>query len=338
MQENDEAKLKDYIAKIEQRSIMEKPEALQIVGLTLLNYRRYGYALPFMQKAYDKNKNDFASALTIAQIYNKKGDFDNAFKILNDLKAKSPEEDKVKLYMFESDCFYAQKKFDKALEALYSALEKEPDSFDIYYSIISLLTEMKNFSEIPSVLDKANTNIMDKRLTDDLKAVALISEKKYEEALKIYDELISKYPEDSRYYFATASIYFDLKNPEKTEEYYRKSIAISPDNPDALNNLGYFFAEYDKNLEEAKSLIDSALKLKPYAGYILDSMGWVCYKLNDLENSKRYFLRAMSLSDEDSELYLHISMLYDKLGDKAKSDEFKQKSDQIKAKKESQTK
>ena len=55
--------------------------------------------------------------------------------------------------------------------------------------------------------------------------------------------------------------------------------------PEALNYLGYSYADKGINLEEALALIQKALKLKPDNGYMIDSLGWVYFKMGKHEEA-----------------------------------------------------
>lgn len=66
---------------------------------------------------------------------------------------------------------------------------------------------------------------------------------------------------------------------ERSIEYMQQVLEIDPDNANALNYIGYSWAEEGKNLEEAERLILRALELSPDDGYITDSLGWVYYRM-----------------------------------------------------------
>ena len=62
-------------------------------------------------------------------------------------------------------------------------------------------------------------------------------------------------------------------------------IRLDPKNANALNYLGYTYADLGTNLDEAEKLIKEALNYKPDDGYITDSLGWVYYKKGLYENA-----------------------------------------------------
>jgi tetratricopeptide (TPR) repeat protein len=92
-------------------------------------------------------------------------------------------------------------------------------------------------------------------------------------------------------------------------------IELDPDHFDALNYLGYSWAERDINMEEALTMIEKALKIKPDVPYIIDSLGWTYYKLGRYEEAMGQLLKAYESMKEDPTVLEHLGDVYLKLGD-----------------------
>jgi len=88
-------------------------------------------------------------------------------------------------------------------------------------------------------------------------------------------------------------------------EAMKTAIRLNPQDADALNYLGYIYAELSQNLEEAERLTREALKLKPDDGYIMDSLGWVLYKRNNISESLKY-LREANNRQNDPSIAAHL--------------------------------
>jgi len=104
---------------------------------------------------------------------------------------------------------------------------------------------------------------------------------------------------------ALSALYYDLKAHDRYEAVLRKALTLAPENPEALNALGYFYVEQNRNLEEARQLLLKALKLSPRSYYILDSVGWLYYRLGDLAQAADYLRRALALQP-DEEVLAHL--------------------------------
>jgi len=83
-----------------------------------------------------------------------------------------------------------------------------------------------------------------------------------------------------------------------------------------LNNVGYAYAEAGLQLPQALELTKQAVGYDPLNPVLVDSLGWVCYKLNDLKNASFYLERAIrqSLHQPNAELNYHLAMVYIRLG------------------------
>ena len=85
----------------------------------------------------------------------------------------------------------------------------------------------------------------------------------------------------------------------------RAIISEEPDHAEALNALGFTLADRTDRYDEALVLLERALELKPDDYYIIDSMGWVLYRVGRLEEAIQYLRRAFSIS-EDPEVAAHL--------------------------------
>ena len=97
------------------------------------------------------------------------------------------------------------------------------------------------------------------------------------------------------------------------ETQLRKLIKIKPDFAQAYNALGYSFADRNIKLDEANKLIAKALELSPGDHYIMDSMGWVQYRLGNLEKAYEYLSKAYNLQN-DAEIAAHLGEVLWKQG------------------------
>jgi Flp pilus assembly protein TadD len=94
---------------------------------------------------------------------------------------------------------------------------------------------------------------------------------------------------------------------------------LDPKNANALNYLGYTYAEMGIRLDEAEALVREALKYKPDDGYIIDSLGWVYFQRGDYETALVHLRRAAELAPEDPVILEHVGDAYRKLGDPARA-------------------
>ena len=86
---------------------------------------------------------------------------------------------------------------------------------------------------------------------------------------------------------------------------------------DALNFIGYTYAERGLQLEEAERLVRKALELKPDNGFIMDSLGWVLYRRGSFEQAVQTLERALVLSPDEPVILEHLGDAQRKLSNHA---------------------
>ena len=98
------------------------------------------------------------------------------------------------------------------------------------------------------------------------------------------------------------------------ESTLREILKESPNNPIALNNLGYFLMERNLKLEEALKMIQEAVSVDPTNPSYLDSLGWAYFKLGKLTDAEKYLKEAAKLNALSSTITEHLGDVYLKQG------------------------
>lgn len=135
------------------------------------------------------------------------------------------------------------------------------------------------------------------------------------EAMAVYDAALEAHPGDADLLYARALQAVALGELGVLERDLRAILAEDPDNADALNALGYSLADQTDRYDEALPLIERALELKPDDPAVLDSMGWVQYRLGNLEASLEYLRRALDMLP-DGEIAAHLGEVLWALGER----------------------
>lgn len=107
-------------------------------------------------------------------------------------------------------------------------------------------------------------------------------------------------------------------------------IEIDPKHANAMNYLGYTYAEMGKNLDEAEDLIRKALQYKPDDGYITDSLGWVFFQKGKYQEALKVLKEAVLLVPDDPIILEHLGDAYRKTGDDKNALEYYRRSMQQK--------
>ncbi|HEY9051496.1 MAG TPA: tetratricopeptide repeat protein [Gammaproteobacteria bacterium] len=126
-----------------------------------------------------------------------------------------------------------------------------------------------------------------------------------QEALNLYNHALQGAPENTDLLYARALAAEKLDMLDMTESDLRMVLMHEPDNANALNALGYTLADRTGRLQEAKEYILKAMALLPDDPAILDSLGWVYYRLGQYEESLKWLRKAFA-SFEDAEIAAHL--------------------------------
>jgi tetratricopeptide (TPR) repeat protein len=125
------------------------------------------------------------------------------------------------------------------------------------------------------------------------------------EALTVMANGVARFPEDTGLLYDYAMLAEKANRLDLMETSLRKVIRLAPENQHAYNALGYSFAERNIRLPEALVLIEKALTIAPEDPFIMDSMGWVQFRLGRLQEAEDYLRRAYALRP-DVEIGVHL--------------------------------
>ncbi len=136
----------------------------------------------------------------------------------------------------------------------------------------------------------------------------------FEGAVEAYTNVLELVDADlPRYWFihyARAISYHQLDDWPPAEADFRRALELNPEQPNVLNYLGYSLVEQRRNFDEALDMIQRAVAARPESGYIVDSLGWVYYRLGRFDEAVAPMERAVELEPNDWILNDHLGDVY----------------------------
>jgi tetratricopeptide (TPR) repeat protein len=126
-----------------------------------------------------------------------------------------------------------------------------------------------------------------------------------DDALAVYSRGLAFLPDNTDLLLARALMAEQLNQLDLAENDLRKVLELRPNDPNALNALGYTLADRTDRYDEALQLIERALMQMPNEAAFVDSMGWVQFKLGNLDQALEYLQRALELQ-YDGEIAAHL--------------------------------
>ena len=142
--------------------------------------------------------------------------------------------------------------------------------------------------------------------------------KQLDSALTAIEEGLTVHPEDIGLLYHRGLLYERRGERDKATAAMRQVLQADPGHPEALNYIAYGYAESGEHLQEALQLAKRAVHLKP-EGHILDTLGWVYFKLDRLPEAGEALEKAVELLPDDPLVREHLGDVYRAAGDADKA-------------------
>jgi len=246
------------------------PEIYTLINQQYIEHRRYDEAhrlLTGVMAAY-KDNSEFNYMLGL--VCEKLGDSEEAIHCFTQISPASDYYERA--ILFVSVQLWEQGRQDEAIRTLEEARKQQPESIEI-------LSYLASFYEEMTAYDKAEACLL--------------------KGIKINAE-------DPSLHFRIGVLYDKWGKNEASTEAMKKVLDIDPEDPNALNYLGYTYARQGIHLEDAERLIKKALEHKPGDGYITDSLGWVYYQKGQFAKALSTLRKAAALLPDDPVVMEHL--------------------------------
>ena len=135
------------------------------------------------------------------------------------------------------------------------------------------------------------------------------------QAIDEYRKVIELNPEDASVHLALGAIYEKEGKDKEALSEYQEVIALAPDSAIGYNQLAYYYADRERNLDEALTLALKAAELAEKSGDIIDTLGWVYFKRGDYSEALEKLKSAAQLKPNSPSIRYHLGMAYFKSGD-----------------------
>jgi tetratricopeptide (TPR) repeat protein len=133
---------------------------------------------------------------------------------------------------------------------------------------------------------------------------------KYADAISAYDAAEKAIAKPTRrdwpMFYARAMAKERLKRLDDSEADIELALKLAPEQPELLNYLGYSWVDRGRRIPEALTMLEKARKLRPYDGYIVDSVGWAYYRLGRYEDAVKTLTAAVLLVPGDPTINDHL--------------------------------
>ena len=298
------------------KSFLEKYPKSNDVRLSyaklLVNQKRFAEAKPEFVKLSDAAKDRPEISAVVGLLSSESNDFSMADKYFQqslDGGFKDPEQ----IYLYLGRNAERSKSDGKALE-WYDKILPGDHFFEGRLSAANVIARSKNVDAAISMLDEVDDLTPDQQIiVIHTEASMLAQAKRNQDSFDLMDKAVRNLPNNPELIYDYAMAAERVQKLDVMETELRKVIQMKPDFAAAYNALGYSFADRNIKLSEAKSLVETAVKLSPNDHYMLDSLGWVEYRLGNLKLAAEYLRKAYDIQ-ADPEIAAHLGEVLWKQG------------------------
>jgi len=252
-----------------------------------------------------ENSNDLVGELfyLVANLYSSQGNYEQSNFYLNISNYLNPK------FVFNlsllAENYYLNKDYLKTLKILENFNEKN----EFYYwfklkKTAQIISKQKNKEESLNFINLK----FEKIKNPSIKIIFDIANfnknaQKFQKAINYYDQILLNIDFNSNTYseilYRRGGSYERLGDYESADKDLLKSLEINPDDAYVLNYLAYSWLERDYKIDEALQMLEKAYSEKSNDPYIIDSIGWAYYLIDDYFKAEKFLKRAVELMPED---------------------------------------
>jgi len=307
------AKALDYL-----KSFLAANPAAQEVRLgyarQLINDKKFSEARTEFQRLLDENPHNADIAVTVALLSVQMNDLDVAevqLKRVLEMDYKDPDSVRFHLGQINEE----RKRYDEAAK-WYLSVEDGEQYVMAHAHYAFMLAKQDKLAQAREHLQNLEPQNDAQRVQILQSEAQLMREAKdYQESFAILSKAVALQPDQPDLLYDLALAAEKIDRIDIAETNLRRLIVLKPDHAQAYNALGYTLADRTDRLAEARDYIEKALKLSPEDPFILDSMGWVEYRLGHIAQGLQYLERAFQ-QRPDPEIAAHLGEVMWAKGDK----------------------
>lgn len=258
-------------------------------------------AVQVLTRVLSQNPNSMQGRLALAQAYGASRDLKSAIGVLEEVLDEDPRvAEALGQYQEQSGLL------TEAAATYTLALQLQPMNRNLKFRRIAALYNAGEFGRAAGFAGEARKQHPEDVRFPQLQARSLFDSGDRTAALSVMESTAKAFPKDISTQYTLADLYSDAGRAQDAERVLRQVLASDPNNPNALNYLGYHLAVRGDQLDEAVRLVRRALDAEPNNAAYLDSLGWALFRRGDLAEAEKYLGAAAQQLPQNSEIQDHL--------------------------------
>lgn len=288
-----------------QQGVSEFPDDHRLrllLARMLVSTDDYPGAIEHFRELARQNPDDSEMQLALALIELESGDTEAAIAELQQLLDQDPENTSAAYHLGQA---HEQAGQTEQAFSVWQGIKAGDEYLPARLRITRLLLEQQRMDELATFMQNERNRHPQRALELYLVEIEALMPGHTEQAMQRTDEALAEFELNTNLLYTRAILSERLGDPAALEANLRSILQREPDNSMALNALGYTLADRNERLDEALQLIEQAHTLKPEDPAIIDSLGWVHYRLGNIELAEELLRRAFA-AFPDPEVGAHL--------------------------------
>lgn len=285
----------------------------KLVNMALI-LEDYETALKYLKQYLVLRPDDDSSLLRAGLIHFKLGNLPEAKEIFeNLLKQGNTAEDRVRFYL--GSVYEELKETAKAIEH-YAAVAASSDYYteSRLQAAVLFQRSMKQDDAAIRILEEGIKQKSDSSELVLALANALDRQARFQEGADLLLKATSQFKQHEKILFMLGVFQDKLGLPEKAVLTMKSVLEVNPNNAHALNHIGYSYVDRNINLPEAEVLLKKAVQLAPDNGFIMDSLGWLYYRMGRFQKAAEFLEKANKVAPGQIIILEHLADTYKRMG------------------------
>jgi tetratricopeptide (TPR) repeat protein len=271
----------------------------------------------------DTKVNILLSFYTVNQIYTEMKD--QAFTLARILVETHPNEPKA--HSIYGDLLQQDKQLAQAQDEFIKVVTLDSSKFVVWQQVMSLDVQLERWDHLAGFGKRCSELFPDQPMPYLFTGIAYLQKKEYDKAVTDLNRGVKLVVDNNEllaeFYMYLGDACHSLKQPENSDNFYEKSLALKDDNAYVLNNYSYYLSLRGKDLDKAEKMAKKAVTLEPNNSSFQDTYGWVLFKLGRYDEAKTWIAKALEDKEGVSgEVLEHYGDVLYKLGEKEKALEY----------------